>query len=177
MGGESHSSHPSWHQLVIIMLPSYDKWDRRFLNLAKHVSTFSKDPSTQVGAVITDHKQRIVSLGFNGFPRGISDTPERLNNRELKYKMVVHGEINAIIFAQRPLDNCSIYLWPFLSCSTCTSVIINTGIKRVVAPDYCPERWKESFLLSQELYREARVQVFLIPNVVEVSHGDSSQSG
>jgi dCMP deaminase len=147
-----------------------NKWDKRFIELSQHISTWSKDPSTKVGAVITDKKQRIISIGFNGFPRGVTDSPERLENREVKYKIVVHGEVNAILFAGRPLDGCTIYTWPFLSCSSCTSIIINAGIKRIVAPEYFPERWKESFDLSMKLYKEARVQVFLVPlNSLSVS--------
>jgi dCMP deaminase len=147
-----------------------NKWDKRFIELAQHVSLWSKDPSTKVGAVITDKQQRIISLGFNGFPRGVMDSDERLENREVKYKIVVHGEVNAILFAGRALHGCTVYTWPFLSCSTCTSIIINAGIKRIVAPEYFPERWKESFDLSLKLYKEARVQVFLIPlNSLSVS--------
>ena len=147
-----------------------NKWDKRFIELSQFISTFSKDPSTKVGAVITDKKQRIISIGFNGFPRGVTDSPERLENREVKYKIVVHGEVNSILFAGRPLDGCTIYTWPFLSCSSCTSIIINAGIKRIVAPEYFPERWKESFDLSMKLYKEARVLVFLVPlNSLSVS--------
>lgn len=71
------------------------KWHHRFLSLAKHVAGWSKDPSTKVGCVIAKDK-RIVSVGYNGFPEGIRDTYERLNNRELKYQIVQHAEENAI---------------------------------------------------------------------------------
>ena len=67
-----------------------DKWDIRFIGLAKHVSQWSKDPSTQVGAVIVDQKHRVISLGFNGFARGVRDLAERLENREMKYDMIIH---------------------------------------------------------------------------------------
>lgn len=140
-----------------------NKWDLRFLELAQHVASFSKDPSTQVGAVIADKKQRIISIGYNGFARGIADKPERLDNRELKYKMVVHAEVNAILFAGRSLEGATIYTYPFLSCSSCSSIIINAGIKRLVTVDYFPERWKENFALSQTLYNEAAVKVFFVP--------------
>jgi len=141
----------------------YRKWDVRFIELAKHVSSWAKDPSTQVGAVIVDKKNRVLSLGYNGFPRGVQDSPERLNNREVKYSMVVHAEINALIFATQPLDDTTLYLWPFLSCSSCTSIIINAGVKRVVAPVSHNPRWVDSIKLSQTLYHEAGVQVVLIP--------------
>ena len=77
-----------------------DKWDHRFLALAEHISNWSKDPSTQVGAVITHTRsKRVVSMGFNGFPAGVEDTRERLDDRETKYEMVVHAEQNALMFA------------------------------------------------------------------------------
>ena len=148
------------------MLDSFRKWDLRFTELAKHISTWSKDPSTKVGAVIVNKKNQIISTGYNGFPRGVKDTPERLNTRELKYSMVIHAEINAILFSTQPLDGATLYLWPFLSCSTCSSVIINAGIKRVVAPINDNPRWKTSFDLSKQLYHEAGVQVVLLPDLI-----------
>ena len=143
------------------------KWDFRFVELAKHISTWSKDPSTQVGAVITDKRHRVISLGYNGLPRGIKDTPERLNNREVKYSMVVHGEINALLFATQPLEESTLYLWPFLSCSKCTAIIINSGVRRVVAPNNFNPRWNDSIILSQTLYYEAGVQVVLLDGLIE----------
>ena len=79
------------------------KWDRRFLDLAAGMATWSKDMSTQVGAIIVDRDQRIVSSGYNGFPRGVVDSIERYQDRDTKYRMVVHAEINAILFATRDL--------------------------------------------------------------------------
>ena len=144
-----------------------NKWDLRFVELARHISFWSKDPSTQVGAVIVDRRNRVISMGYNGFPRGIKDTPERLNDREVKYSMVVHGEINALLFATQPLEGTTLFLWPFLSCSKCTAIIINAGIKRVVAPLSFNPRWEKSIELSQALYHEAGVQVVLIPGITE----------
>ena len=74
-----------------------DNWDKRFLDLAEHVAGWSKDPSTQVGCVIVNDKRVVVGLGYNGFPRGVEDTPERLNDRPTKYLMVQHAEVNAIL--------------------------------------------------------------------------------
>ena len=143
-------------------LQSLRKWDTRFIELAKHISQWSKDPSTQVGAVIVDKRNRVISMGYNGFPRGVEDRNDRLEDREKKYSMVVHGEINAILFATQPLDGTTLYLWPFLSCSQCTAIIINTGIKRVVAPTSDNPRWTDSIKLSQSLYHEAGVSVILL---------------
>ena len=74
-----------------------NKWKKRFIQLSKEISTWSKDPSTKVGALIISEDRNIVSTGYNGFPRGIEDTEERLNNRELKYKFILHAEMNCIM--------------------------------------------------------------------------------
>ena len=81
-----------------------DKWDLRLLGLAKHVAEWSKDPSTKVGAVIADQKHRVLSLGFNGFARGVKDLAQRLDDRETKYDMIIHAERNAILFANASVD-------------------------------------------------------------------------
>jgi dCMP deaminase len=138
-----------------------DKWDIRFLELACHISKWSKDPSTQVGAVIVDGR-RIVSLGFNGFPQGVEDTEERLNNRELKYKMVIHAEENAILFAREPLLGYTIYVWPFMTCPTCSSKVVQSGIKRVVAPYSDDVRRKDYYEIGGNTLREAGVKVDLV---------------
>jgi dCMP deaminase len=106
-------------------------WDKRFLELAELVSSWSKDPSTKVGAVIVDNQNIIVSVGFNGFPKGIKDN-DRLNHRDSKYQIIVHAENNALMFAKRPLDGCTIYTYPFMPCPRCAGMIIQSGIKRVV---------------------------------------------
>jgi len=144
---------------------SVEKWDRRFLELARFVSCWSKDPSTKVGAVIVDDNRRIVSTGYNGLPQGVEDTDERLNNRELKYKLIVHGERNAIIFAERCIKGCTLYTWPFMPCASCAGLVIQSGIKRVVAPYSDNPRWVDDFKLSEELFGEAEVELVLL-------HGD-----
>ena len=78
-----------------------DKWDKRFLHLAKHISEWSKDPSTKVGCIVVGEDREIRSTGFNGFPRGIEDKQERLEDREQKYPMICHAEENAIMHAAR----------------------------------------------------------------------------
>ena len=76
-------------------------WDKRFLKLAKHISEWSKDPSTKVGCVVVGPDRELRSTGFNGLPRGIEDNEERLNNREIKYPLICHAEENAIMHAAR----------------------------------------------------------------------------
>jgi dCMP deaminase len=134
-------------------------WDNRFIELAKLVASWSKDPSTQVGSVLTRDKS-VVSLGFNGFPAGINDDT-RLNNRELKYKMIIHAEINAMLSAKQPLSGCTLYVWPFMPCSNCMAAIIQAGIRRVVSVKNTNERWRESFELTKAMCKESGVKLVL----------------
>jgi dCMP deaminase len=134
------------------------KWDQRFLELAKLVSTWSKDPSTKVGAVITDDR-RIISVGYNGFPEGVLDSSERYSNREIKYKYMVHAERNALLFANTSLKNTTLYTYPFMPCSECAGMIIQSGIKRVVTLINTNERWKESFEITKNMFDEAGVSL------------------
>lgn len=137
-------------------------WDLRFLNLAKHVAGWSKDPSTQVGAVIADADNRIVSLGYNGLPRGVEDSHERLNDRDLKLKLIVHGEINAMAFADRSIRGCTLYTYPFMPCSNCAGQVIQRGIIRVVSFRNNNERWATHFVLTEKIFAEAGVQLDLL---------------
>lgn len=134
------------------------KWDMRYLSLAEFVSRWSKDPSTQVGAVVTKGKA-VVSIGFNGLPMGVEDTDERLNNRELKYKMICHGEQNAMTFAHRDLTGCTLYTFPFMPCSVCAGRVIQEGIIRVIAPYSDNPRWQEAFVLTRQMFKEAGVEL------------------
>lgn len=138
------------------------KWDTRFLLMAAHVASWSKDPSTQTGAIIVDSNRRVQSIGYNGLPKGVEDTHERLHNRELKYLLISHCERNAIIFAQKDLTGSTLYTWPFLSCSVCAGVVIQAGITRVVAPVNDNPRWVDSFKLSRQMFLESGVDVVLI---------------
>lgn len=130
--------------------------------MAKLVSTWSKDPSTKVGSVIVDSDNTVISVGFNGLPRRIQDTDQRLNNRDIKLKMIIHAEINAIITAKRPLNGATIYTYPFMSCSQCAGMIIQSGICRHISYKTNNERWKDSFDLALEMFDEARVIVNLL---------------
>lgn len=138
-----------------------DKWDARFLSLAALVGSWSKDPSTKVGAVIVDHTRRVVSVGFNGFAAGVADTEERYA-RETKLRMILHAEENAITFARQDLTGCTIYTTPLLPCAHCAARIIQSGIARVVSPHMSEsspayQRWRADFQLAQQQYKEAMV--------------------
>jgi len=132
-------------------------WDKRFLELAQLISTWSKDPSTKIGAVITDKNNRIVSVGYNGFPKQLKDD-ERLDDRETKYKMIIHGEMNAILFANRSLENCTLYTYPFMPCPRCSSMVIQSGINRIVSYKNNNPRWENEFELSLLLFKEANIE-------------------
>lgn len=139
-----------------------EKWDRRFLALAEHIAQWSKDPSTKTGAVIVDSFNRIVSVGYNGFPRGVKDSSERLDNRETKYKIIVHCERNALLFTHTSVEGCRLYTWPFMSCATCAAMVIQAGITEVIAPVSDNPRWIDDFNLAQQLFNEAGVKVRLL---------------
>ncbi len=133
------------------------KWDYRFLDLAEFISSWSKDPSTKVGAVIVDKNNRIVSVGYNGFPKHIEDN-DRLKERDIKYNIIVHGEINAILFANKSVEGCTLYTYPFMPCPRCAGLIIQSGIKRVVSFINKIDRWEKDFELSRELFHESDVE-------------------
>ena len=141
-------------------------WDRYFLGLAKYVSTASKDPSTKVGAVLVNDLMQVVGLGYNGFARGVADSDERLNNRELKYKYVVHAEVNAIIQAGHAARGSTLYVYPSFAlppiCNDCCKAAIQAGITGIVGFD--PDendprvaRWKESIAISKQMCEEAGI--------------------
>ena len=136
-------------------------WDRYFLDLAFQVAKASKDPSTKVGAVIVRPDRTVSAAGLNGFPRGIADTPDRPEDRETKYALVAHAELNAILTAREPLHGYTIYTTLF-SCSNCAKLVIQVCLKRIVSPTYDIERWATSLKLSQEMYDEAGVAWNLI---------------
>ena len=138
------------------------KWDERFLDLSDRIAIWSKDPSTQVGAVIVRSNRTLVSIGSNGFPRGVEDTFERYEDRETKYQMVVHAEINAILTATEELNGCTLYVSPLHPCPQCAAAIIQVGIKRVVSRVNRREDWKERLAVSQKMFEEAGVQLDVI---------------
>jgi dCMP deaminase len=145
-------------------IPNQQKWDNRFLAMANLVASWSKDPSTQVGAVIVDGKRRILAVGYNGFPRGVSDDlGERLSDRSTKLPRVVHAELNAILNTGVPmsLEGATLYTSMF-PCNECAKSIIQTGITRVVAPTPTEERWADSNCVAEEMMDEAGIDLVLM---------------
>lgn len=138
------------------------KWDARFIALAEHVAGWSKDPSTKVGAVIVDEQRRVIALGYNGFPRGVDDAPERYADRAIKYPMVVHAELNAILNALGPVEGCTLYVTPLAPCAECAKAIIQSGIRRVIITREMSEgsgRWSESQQVGWTMMDEALIDV------------------
>jgi len=140
------------------------KWDRRFLALANHISQWSKDPSTKVGAVIVNKDRIVVGLGYNGFPRDVDDSEERYKDRNTKYAMVVHAEANAILMAGEKAKGCTLYVSPSFAlppiCNECAKLVIQSGIKQIVGYEPDPDdertkRWNESIAVSRQMCEEA----------------------
>ncbi|MGX9443904.1 deoxycytidylate deaminase [Nitrobacteraceae bacterium UC4446_H13] len=135
-------------------------WHLRFLDLARHVAAWSRDPSTQVGAVIVRPDRTIASVGFNGFPRGVEDYPDRYADRPTKYQFVVHAEANAILNAHRSVAGCALYSTLF-TCNECAKLIVQAGIACVVAPT--PATLDAyGFRIALQMYAEAGVDVVLL---------------
>ncbi len=114
----------------------YISWDEYFMGVALLAAQRSKDPSTQVGACIVDENNRILSTGYNGFPRGCSDDEFPWNRDEslgeTKYQFVVHAELNAILNARgKSLVGSRVYVGLF-PCNECAKSIIQAGIREVI---------------------------------------------
>lgn len=142
------------------------KWDLRFLELAKLVSTWSKDPSTKTGAVIVSSDRRVVSVGFNGFPQNMVDLPENYSNREEKYSRIVHCEMNALLFAKESVHGCTLYTWPLMSCDRCFVHMSQAGIKRFVAPEPSADlitRWGPAMDRVRNYIREINGELLELP--------------
>lgn len=140
-------------------------WDKFYVDMAEFMSTASKDRWTKVGAVLVGVDNYGIGHGFNGFPRGVADTEKRLSDRVLKNRLTLHAERNAILSSNRDLVGACLYTWPLPSCSDCTAMMIQAGIKRHVAPavpSHLVERWQENIDLALSMYKEAGVEVVIL---------------
>jgi len=139
------------------------KWDLRFLRLAREISTWSKDPSTKVGAVLVAPDREIISVGYNGFARGVCDDPSRYADRDNKIASIIHGEENALAFAERwQLPGSTCYTYPWQPCARCASKLIQGSIKRVVSivPDEAVvQRWGASLEIAIQDFAVAGVEL------------------
>lgn len=134
------------------------KWDERFLDLARYVAQWSKDPSTQVGCVLVDDHRRVV-----GFPRGVDDNEDRYNDRSMKYLMVQHAEANAILNAVGKTAGCTAYVTHH-PCANCAGLLIQSGVRRIVSlvpAGGIAERFADSFATASLMLGEAGVELKL----------------
>jgi dCMP deaminase len=159
------------------------RWHDHFLRLCLEHARMSKDPSTRVGAVIVGPDREVRSAGFNGFPRGLADTPARLADRDTKLRLIVHAEINALCNAARigtPLKGCTLYLaatddggqvWGGAPCTRCTVELIQAGIVRVVSLPFKAggSKWAEDIAYARGVLAEAGVEYVELER--EGSHG------
>jgi dCMP deaminase len=144
------------------MRPDLDTWA---LDMADLVARRSRDPSTQVGAVILRPDKTVASVGYNGFPRGCSDDDSLYANRETKYARVVHAETNAIVTAKERLDGCTLYTSPLPPCPACAGLIIQAGIKRIVSRVRLTQAragWLEAYGTSKTMFCEAGVHTEIV---------------
>ena len=151
------------------------KWHHRFYDLADLVASWSKDPSTKVGAVIIDTDTRaVLGLGYNGFPRGVKDRPEWYEDRAYKYPVVVHAEVNAITSSFADLTGATLYCNIGIPCPDCAGVIIQAGIKAVVYPPSKGTHQARCMMdgdldlgeLSEQMFEDAEVEMLDYPREI-----------
>lgn len=140
-----------------------NSWDKRFIELSKHIAGWSKDRSTGVSAIIVSRDNRVLSIGYNGFPSGADDNIEERHQRPLKYLYTEHAERNAIYNAARigvDISESKMYLMWF-PCVDCARAIIQSGIEELICykPDFEDTRWGEQFRVALDLLYECKVIV------------------
>jgi len=138
-------------------------WNKRFLDLTKLIASWSKDKSVGVGAVIADKDNRIISVGYNGFPSGCNDDIPERHERPAKYLYTEHAERNAIYNASKigsKTEGCTMYLMWF-PCADCARGIIQSGIDTLVChkPDLDTPKWGEHFKAALEMFEEAGIKL------------------
>lgn len=145
-------------------------WDAYFIGLAYLSALRSKDPSTQVGAVIVSPENRIVGIGYNGFPNGCNDDDFPWDRdgafQDTKYPYVVHAELNAILNSKQDLRGCSIYVSLF-PCNECAKAIIQSGISKIV---YESDKYSQTdgTLASKKMLIAANVVLRQLPFVTKL---------
>ncbi len=154
-----------------MQLSRQEKWDLRYLRLAREASTWSKDPSTKVACVVVDRDGDVIAVTYNGLPRGVCDSLDRLDNRDIKYRMIEHAERNGMRVANKGGGDtlgATVYVYPLPPCAPCAAHLLQHGVARIVslvprlgAP--LTERWQEDFKLASAMYAERDVELMLYP--------------
>jgi len=144
-------------------------WDEKYLDLAEHIASWSKDPSSKIGAVAVGDHGQILSQGYNGFPRGVEDTLHRWHDKKIKYDYVVHAEQNCIYNATLngvSLNDSTLYVYGLPVCNECAKAIIQVGIKTVVFRTKIDDnrtinlKWAHAWKLTKQLFNEAGVEFY-----------------
>ena len=143
-----------------------NSWDKKFIELVEHISGWSKDRSTKIGSVMVDSDNRIVSVGYNGFPSGFDDNIDYRHERPQKYLYTEHSERNCIYNAARigaKTKDCILYV-KWFPCADCARAIIQSGIKKLYCqkPDFSTNKnqlWKVSFDASLEMLTECGIEI------------------
>jgi len=144
-------------------------WDKRYLDLAEQIASWSKDPSSKIGAVAVGEHGQILSQGYNGFPRGVEDTLHRWHDKKIKYDFVVHAEKNCIYNATLngvSLKDSTMYVSGLPVCHECAKAIIQVGIKTVVFRSKLDDnktinlKWARAWELTKQMFTEAGVTFY-----------------
>jgi len=143
------------------------KWIDKYVELAKHIASWSKDSSKKIGAIIFDDNHSVLSTGYNGFARGCNDDVKERKIKPLKYKWTEHAERNAIYNAARtgvPLKDSTMVVVGLFTCTDCARAIIQSGVKRVICnkPDFTIPHWGEDFKIAHEMLQEAKIEMIYI---------------
>ena len=139
------------------------KWQVRFMRVAKEVSTWSKDPNAKIGAIIVDENKRILATGYNGFPKNVTDDT-RLDQRDQKYKLIIHAEINALLNALSngvSVQDSTLFVYGLPICGDCAKMIAQSGINTVVTmvPDK-DSKWYDQWVnRTVPLFNECGIKV------------------
>ena len=140
-------------------------WDEYFMGLAHLSALRSKDPNTQVGACIVDEENKVVSIGYNGMPRGCADNKMPWEREggflTTKYAYVVHAELNAILNSPRSVKNCTLYVSLF-PCNECAKAIIQSGIKKII---YESDKYDgtDGNIASKRMLNDAGIELVQLP--------------
>ena len=144
------------------------KWIRNYMGVAEQVSSWSKDPSTKCGAVAVGKFGQIISQGYNGFPRGVDDRPDRYADKETKYKYVVHAELNCIYNAAlngTSMNGSMLYVYGLPVCNECAKGIVQIGVSKVFMkyPTDISDKWKNAFSHTKDMFDESGIDYFIVP--------------
>lgn len=154
-------------------------WSQRFFRMAIETGAWSKDEKHKIGAIVVNNDHIVLSGGFNGFPRGVEDDERLLyKNRDIKNRLIVHAEANAIVGAARvghALLNGVLYCTQ-APCSTCAGLIIQAGITKVYFFSNTTLHWGDSIKLAKDMFDEAGINWIEVESIIKVDHTLTTES-